>query len=86
MYMESYNMWSFVVFFFSLSIVFFRVIHIEHVSVLRSFYSLIIFHSMDGLPLFIRPSLDGYLSCFCLGAIVNNAAMKYLHTVWCVFF
>ena len=70
----------------SLSIVFSRVIHIEHVLVLQSFYSLVIFHSMGGLHLFIHPSLDGYLSCFCLGAIKNSAAMKYLYTVWCVFF
>lgn len=70
MYMKLYNTWPFVTSFFSLTIVFSRVIHIEQVSVLQFlgfFYSLIMFHSMDVPPLFIHSSFAGYLSCFYFG-------------------
>lgn len=52
---------------------------LEHGSVLHCF-SMTEYHSMIWIDpvLFIHPSVVGHLGCFCLLAVVNNAAIAFL--------
>ena len=59
----------------SLSIMFSRFIHV--VACINTFYCQIIFY-YTVIPHFIHSSVDGYLTCFYLSAIINNAAMNIL--------